>query len=91
VFFDDGSATERVEVEYPLGHPRRRNEALPRLKEKFLANVAKRFSNRQCRMILQVFDNADRLENLAVDQVMALFALGHVSNVPRASQVRECL
>jgi 2-methylcitrate dehydratase len=31
VVFADGSATKRVEVEYPLGHPRRRAEAEPSL------------------------------------------------------------
>jgi len=35
VFFRDGTATERVVVEYPLGHRRRRAEALPLLREKF--------------------------------------------------------
>lgn len=35
LFFTDGSASERVEVEYPLGHRRRRAESLPLLEEKF--------------------------------------------------------
>ena len=35
VFFKDGTATSRVEVEYPLGHRRRRKEAEPVLLEKF--------------------------------------------------------
>jgi len=40
VVFADGSATERVEVEYPLGHPRRRAEAKPLLREKLRTNLA---------------------------------------------------
>jgi 2-methylcitrate dehydratase len=39
VVFRDGSATERVEVEYPLGHPRRRAEAAGPLRAKLVANV----------------------------------------------------
>lgn len=35
IFFRNGSATKRVEVEYPLGHRRRRQEAEPVLLEKF--------------------------------------------------------
>ena len=35
VFFKNGTATARVEVEYPLGHRRRRKEAEPVLLEKF--------------------------------------------------------
>ena len=40
VFFKDGSATSRVEVEYPIGHRRRRKEGIPVLLEKFAAAVA---------------------------------------------------
>jgi len=34
VVFHDGSRTERVVVEYPIGHPRRRAEGLPLLRQK---------------------------------------------------------
>lgn len=35
VFFRDGTSTVRVEREYPLGHPKRRSEAVPALRKKF--------------------------------------------------------
>ena len=35
VFFNDGSSTPQVAVEYPLGHRRRRAEGIPKLIEKF--------------------------------------------------------
>ncbi|NBQ55849.1 MAG: bifunctional 2-methylcitrate dehydratase/aconitate hydratase [Verrucomicrobia bacterium] len=37
VFFRNGAATKRIEVEYPLGHRRRRREAEPVLLKKFRA------------------------------------------------------
>ncbi len=40
VFFKDGSATDKVEVEYPIGHRRRRAEGIPVLEEKFKRNLA---------------------------------------------------
>jgi 2-methylcitrate dehydratase len=40
VVFADGTATDRVEVEYPLGHPRRRAEAAPLLRAKLETNLA---------------------------------------------------
>jgi 2-methylcitrate dehydratase len=43
VVFSDGTATERVEIEYPLGHPRRREEALPLLRTKLNANLQAAF------------------------------------------------
>ena len=44
VFFKDGSSTENVEVEYPIGHRRRRAEGMPLLMKKFEANLASRFA-----------------------------------------------
>ena len=43
VRFRDGAATDKVAVEYPLGHRRRRSEAIPLLVEKFAANLATHF------------------------------------------------
>jgi 2-methylcitrate dehydratase len=39
VVFSDGTRTERVEVEVPLGHPKRRDEARPLLREKLVSNL----------------------------------------------------
>ena len=35
IYFKDGSSTQRVEVEYPIGHRRRREQGIPLLIEKF--------------------------------------------------------
>jgi 2-methylcitrate dehydratase len=43
VFFRDGSSTDKVEVEYPIGHRRRRAEGIPVLEAKFLAALRTRF------------------------------------------------
>ncbi|MBM4455595.1 MAG: bifunctional 2-methylcitrate dehydratase/aconitate hydratase, partial [Verrucomicrobia bacterium] len=45
VFFKNGTATRRVEVEYPLGHRRRRHEAEPVLLDKF-RRAAKRWGKK---------------------------------------------
>ena len=45
VFFRNGTATKRVEVEYPLGHRRRRHEAEPVLMAKF-RSAAKRWGKK---------------------------------------------
>ncbi len=74
VFFADGSATPRIEVEYPLGHPRRRGEAIPQLEQKFRANVATRLPEHKCQAVLDLFRDAERLDSLPVDQFMAMFA-----------------
>jgi len=70
VIFTDGSSTPRVEVEYPLGHRRRRQESMPRLQEKFRENAGTRFSPEQVSRCLELFCDADRLDALPVDQLM---------------------
>ena len=47
VFFEyrDGSFSEEKEVLYPIGHPDRREESIPLLKEKFISNCSKFHSN----------------------------------------------
>lgn len=73
VFFRNGDKTERVEVEYPLGHPRRRNELMPALREKCAANLATRLSPTRARAILGLFDDRRKLEAMTVSQFLNLF------------------
>ena len=54
VHFKDGSALDEVLVEYPIGHPRRRDEGLPLLEEKFRRNLARRFDAQRQQRILDV-------------------------------------
>jgi len=39
IHFKDGSLTDAIEVEYPIGHMRRREEGIPVLEQKFLKNL----------------------------------------------------
>lgn len=71
--FADGSASPRVEVEYPLGHRRRRSEGIPLLIEKFRANLATRFNARRKEQILSLCADRNRLEQTPVGQFMELF------------------
>ncbi|GGG70807.1 bifunctional 2-methylcitrate dehydratase/aconitate hydratase [Paenibacillus radicis (ex Gao et al. 2016)] len=75
IFFKDGSATERVEVEYPIGHRRRRSEGIPLLERKFETNVRTRLADRQVREILTVGSDQQLLEQMPVHRFVDLFAL----------------
>lgn len=75
VFFRDGSATERVEVEYPLGHRRRRNEALPLLVEKARANMSACLSSERTEALIGLCLDRKRLAAMAVDEFMGLLAV----------------
>jgi len=73
VFFADGSTTEKVAVEYPLGHARRRAEAQKLLWEKFEANLARAFADKQRKRIVATCRDRESLERLAVHEFVALF------------------
>lgn len=73
VFFRDGTASERVLVEYPLGHRRRRAEALPLLQEKFRAALQAVYPERQAEQLFHLVVEAPELPELPVDRFMAAF------------------
>ncbi len=68
VFFDDASSTEKVAVEYPIGHRRRRAEGIPLLVAKFEANLATRFPSGQAKQILDLCLDGERLARTPVDE-----------------------
>lgn len=75
VFFRDGSSTDQVVVEYPIGHRRRRAEGIPLLIEKFKVNLARRFPPKQAAQILSVCQDANRLQAMPVNEWVDLFVI----------------
>jgi len=73
IFFKDGSKSERIEVEYPLGHKRRRSEGLPLLKEKFAKNLSTNFNSEQIEKIQNVFSDIEKFNSMPVNEFMDLF------------------
>ena len=74
VVFSDGSSTERVEVEYPLGHPRRRREAAEPLRTKLQSNLAAAYGGRSMHLQSLLLDDPALPELHARDLVEALAA-----------------
>jgi 2-methylcitrate dehydratase len=75
VFFKDGSKTEKVEVEYPIGHRRRRGEGIPLLVGKFKTNLARRFPAKQQEAILELCLDQKKLETTPVNEFVDLFTI----------------
>ncbi len=71
VFFNDGSATQRVAVDYPIGHRKRRAEGIPVLRRKFETSVAAHFSSKQTESVKALFADRTRLETMAVQEFVA--------------------
>jgi 2-methylcitrate dehydratase len=70
VHFRDG-ATERVQVDFPIGHRKRRAEGMPVLVEKFRSSVAAHFPKAQTESIVALFADHARLDAMPVPDFVA--------------------
>jgi 2-methylcitrate dehydratase len=75
VFFKDGTKTDQVAVEYPLGHRRRRKDGIPLLVAKFKTNLARRYPPKQQQAILELCQDQQRLEAAPVHDFVDLLAV----------------
>ena len=66
VFFKDGTSSERVEISYPIGHRRRREEGIPELIKKFENAIADHFPGEQAMVIRTAFESQATLESVSV-------------------------
>jgi 2-methylcitrate dehydratase len=70
VRFRDGSATERVAVDYPIGHRLRRAEGIPLLEAKFAAAVRAHYPAAQAEAVIALFADPAALSRLPVASLM---------------------
>ena len=71
VFFRDGSSSPRVQVDYPIGHRKRRAEGMPVLVKKFEASVAEHFGIKQTASIKKMFADPTPLAAMPVSDFVA--------------------
>ena len=74
VRFADGTETEACEVEFPLGHRRRRTESLGPLENKFRTNAETQFNKSRVDALFKLFEEKESLMELRVSKLMDLFA-----------------
>jgi 2-methylcitrate dehydratase len=75
IHFKDGTHTEKVVCEYPIGHRRRRKEGLQKVIEKYEANLLTRFPRKKTADIIQLSLDYDRLLKTPVQQFMNMFVI----------------
>ena len=71
VFFRDGTSTQRVQVDFPIGHRKRRAEGMPVLVKKFEASVDAHFAPKQALNIKTLFAKREQLDSMPVNELMA--------------------
>jgi 2-methylcitrate dehydratase len=75
VVFRGGQATEKILVEYPIGHRRRRDEGIPLLLAKFEKNLRSRLSPLAVDSVLAACADLARLERMPVHEFVSLFVV----------------
>ncbi|MCK5324539.1 MAG: MmgE/PrpD family protein, partial [Woeseiaceae bacterium] len=72
VFFKDGSSTDRIEVNFPIGHRERREEGISVLKQKFVDSVSPKLAEGQWSQLDVLCADREALAATAVDEFVAL-------------------
>ena len=75
VFFHDGSATDKISVDYPIGHRRRREEGIPELEKKFAHSLALRIAPKNAGRILAIVGDQAATEATPVSDFTDLFVV----------------
>ena len=72
VTLNDGTELAEILVEYPIGHPRRREEGIPKLIEKYKINLARIFADKQQKQILNETLDYDTFIDMDVNRLVDL-------------------
>lgn len=75
VFFKDGSSTEKMVVNFPIGHRKRRGEGIPVLVKKFETAITGQFGSKRAQQIIAICSDAARMEEMPIQHWLDLFAM----------------
>ncbi|MCI1589165.1 bifunctional 2-methylcitrate dehydratase/aconitate hydratase [Heyndrickxia oleronia] len=71
IYFKDGSVSEKIECQYPIGHPFRRDEGVPLLIKKFQDNLETCFPIKQVQEIMSICMDSSVLIDYQVDEFIS--------------------
>lgn len=77
IHFNDGTYTDLITIEYPIGHRRRRKEGLSVLLTKFKRNVSTRFQPEQVDKLMSAMRDTASLSVMSVSDFMLLWMPQH--------------
>ncbi len=73
VFFTDGTSTDRISIDYPIGHRKRRAEGIPVLMAKCEAALRAQLEGDKVDRIMELARDPATLEAMPIDQFMDLY------------------
>ena len=74
-WFKDGSCTEKVSIDYPIGHRRRRVEGIPVLLKKFEAALRGQLPEHRVKAILEASADPVALDAMPIQRFLGLFTV----------------
>jgi 2-methylcitrate dehydratase len=74
VFFKDGSSTDKVSIDYPIGHRKRRAEGIPVLMTKAKAALGAHLPAEQAAEIMRLAAHPAEMDAMPLSAWMALFS-----------------
>ncbi len=74
IHFNDGTSTEDCEVEYPIGHMKRRKEGIPVLEKKFMNNLNITYKEEVANKIFKLCMDQRKLEETSVLDFQSLLS-----------------
>jgi 2-methylcitrate dehydratase len=75
IFYKDDTFSKKIEVEYPIGHRRRRAEGIPVLEQKFYTALHKRFPQHQAQKVYDLCSDSNRLHVTSVNEFMDILVI----------------
>lgn len=75
IHYMDGTVSEKVECEYPIGHRKRREEGLPKVIDKCEANLLTRFTRKRTAELMRQCFDFQQLSSMPVNRFMELFVV----------------
>jgi len=71
IIFKDGTKTEKITVDYPIGHKRRRSDGIPILESKFKQNLSTHFDAETVEKIISQCSDTKKLSNQPVNEFIS--------------------
>jgi 2-methylcitrate dehydratase len=71
IIFKDGTSIDKIAIDYPIGHRKRRDEGIPVLVKKFQNSLIDKLSDNQFSSLDKICENQVDLENMTVLDLMA--------------------
>jgi len=80
IFFKEGTQSEKVIIEYPLGHKRRREEASSHLRRKYEMAISSYYQGKERQDLLALYDdsnaNEEKISRLSIAEFISKFVKG---------------